>query len=159
MCVQLNDGSKQCRDLRVCQLKWMKCDDNNLCCQGLRCLDNVARGIKQCHKLPQCMKKWDDCSIVGCCGSLRCMDIGDGGKQCQEVPGCWKQQWKDCSTIPCCDGLTCIKKDSRDVCTKLPECVSLCQSCEWSPCCSNDKRGPLQCVDMQDDQGRQGKQC
>ncbi len=87
------------------------------------------------------------------------MDIGDGGKQCQEVPGCWKQQWKDCSTIPCCNGLTCIKKDGRDVCAKLPECVSLCQSCEWSPCCSNDKRGPLQCVDMQDDQGRQGKQC
>jgi hypothetical protein len=104
------------------------------------------------------MKELDDCSMVGCCGNLKCVDTPIGIKQCQDLPTCWNKNGKDCSETPCCDGLTCIKKNERNVCATLPECVNMGRSCEWSPCCENEEN-PTQCVDVVDKKGRPGKQC
>lgn len=155
-CTELNDGNHLCLDDRVCQDEWMSCTEKD-CCDGLVCLSN-GKGGKQCRKLPQCMKEWDDCTMVGCCGKLTCVDRPDGGKRCEDRPSCWDRQWRDCTEIPCCDGLTCITKNERNVCAKLPECVKLGKSCEWSPCCE-DAENPTVCTDVIDSKGRQAKQC
>lgn len=158
-CVELNDGSMQCRKELVCQEEWMSCRSNTDCCTGTVCLDNQAKGVKQCRKLPTCMKNLDDCSLVGCCGSLKCTTLPNGAKQCQNQPGCWRQQWQDCSVTPCCDGLLCVKEtDGRNVCRQLPQCAKLGTSCQHIPCCeSND--GPTTCLEVTDVHGNTGKQC
>lgn len=158
MCVETNDGTKQCRDERVCQEEWMGCDDKD-CCDGLVCLGNENRGVKQCRKISQCMRVLDDCSMAECCDALRCVTTSNGGKQCQDIPDCWDQQWKDCSQTPCCDGLTCINHEGRDVCRRLPKCVKMGKSCQHSPCCDDDERGPLECVEVHDSLGHTDMQC
>ena len=158
-CTELNDGSHQCLDQRVCQDEWMTCEGGKECCDGLTCLNNWNKGTKECRKLPSCMPKLDDCSKVGCCGSLKCMDLPDGGKQCQDVPGCWKHQNKDCSQVPCCDGLTCVDvSPEQSLCKKLPQCMRLGQDCKWQKCCENEEN-PIQCVEVLDPLGETAKQC
>ncbi len=158
-CVELNDGSMQCRKELLCQEEWMSCGSDSDCCDGTICLNNTVKGVKQCRKLPTCMKNLDDCSLVGCCGSLKCTTLSNGAKQCRDQPGCWRDQWKDCSVTPCCDGLHCIREtDGRNVCKRLPQCAKLGSSCQHIPCCeSND--GPTQCIEVTDLHGNTGKQC
>lgn len=157
-CTQLNDGTHQCLDQRVCQDEWMTCDNGKECCDGLTCLTNFVKGTKDCRKMPGCMPILDDCSKVGCCGNLKCMDLPGGGKQCQDVPGCWAKKNKDCSIIPCCDGFTCVTEGEQQLCKKLPKCVKLGKSCEWAPCCE-DANNPRECAEVTDERGNKGKQC
>ena len=108
-----------------------------------------------------CARKKDDCSLVSCCGSLKCMDHPSGRKQCQDVPGCWPHQSKECSDTPCCDGLTCVlKHGEKQLCKHLPPtCLKqVGQSCEYVPCCKNEKN-PRECVEVTDKLGNKGKQC